>query len=453
MLAGIEAQLYCGQASEVTSNSMKSNLQKSWLDSANVSGCDFPLHNLPFCAFVAEDESIHLGIGIGDVILDLRAITLAGLLDALPQDIRLACCTSTLNALMQYDREATTKLRGTLTRLLSEEATASAIHSISACLHPIATAVFTKPVSISNYTDFYASLHHATNVGKLFRPNQPLLPNYKYIPIGYHGRASSIVLSDTPIIRPRGQTKSPASDSPIFDHTQQLDYELEVAAYISNGNALGYPILIDQAEQHLFGISLLNDWSARDIQSWEYQPLGPFLGKSFATTVSPWVVPMEALASYRITAKQRPPGDPVPLPYLSFDAPAAIDLQLEIFLTTRRSREEKLPLYKLSSGNLRDLYWTFPQLVAHHTSNGCNLLTGDLLASGTVSGSEPGTEGSLLEMTQRGARPIMLPNCETRTYLEDGDEIILRGFCERDGLPRIGLGECRGTIVSGTHPL
>jgi fumarylacetoacetase len=433
------------------SNSMKGNLQKSWLDSANVPGCDFPLQNLPFCAFVAEDGSTHFGVGIGDNILDLHALTKARLLDALPHDVQAACTSSTLNALMQQGRGVTTKLRTILTQLLVEEAPVSIIDSVCACLRPIATSVFAKPVSIPNYTDFYASIHHATNVGKIFRPDQPLLPNYKYIPIGYHGRASSIVLSGASIIRPNGQTRSVESNLPVFGLTQQLDYELEVAAYVASGNELGRPIAIHDAEQYLFGISLLNDWSARDIQSWEYQPLGPFLGKSFATTISPWIVSMDALAPYRVPTTPRSEDDPEPLPYLASNEPSAIDLQLEVFIATKKTREAKLAPHQLSASNLRNLYWTFPQFVAHHTSNGCNLLTGDLLASGTVSGAERGSEGSLLEITQRGTRPLTLSNGEMRTFLEDGDEIILRGFCERNGLPRIGLGACRGTIISGTH--
>jgi len=414
---------------------------KSWLPSANTPHCDLPLQNLPYCAFQTETGP-HLAIGIGDSILDLHTLSHTTLL---PEETRAACRAPYLNTLMEQGRPAA--LRERLTELLAETATPVDIAKIKPHLRPIKDIRFAKPVNIPNYTDFYASLHHATNVGKLFRPDQPLLPNYKYIPIGYHGRASSIVLSGTPITRPDGQIKLNT-----FGPTQQLDYELEVAAYIATGNHLGHPIPIAEAEQHLFGITLLNDWSARDIQSWEYQPLGPFLSKSFATTISPWVVPMEALAPYRVPLAPRPTSDPAPLPYLASNAPSAIDLHLEVFLTTQSMRASSLPPHQLSSANLRDLYWSFPQLVAHHTSNGCNLLPGDLLASGTISGPTEGSQGSLLEITQRGATPLTLLNGETRTFLQDGDEVILRGYCEREGLPRIGLGECRGTVTVKKSP-
>jgi len=450
MLAGSETQLHhrqthhliirllfslCGMLSR-----MPNLTQKSWLPSANTPHCDLPLQNLPYCAFQTETGP-HLGIGIGDSVLDLHGLSHTGLLRSLPWETRSACRATHLNTLMESS--GTSALRERLTELLAETASPEDIAKIKPHLHPIKGVRFTKPVNIPNYTDFYASIHHATNVGKLFRPDQPLLPNYKHIPIGYHGRASSIVLSNTPTIRPQGQLKLDT-----FGPTQQLDYELEVAAYITHGNTLGHPIPIDQAEQHLFGITLLNDWSARDIQSWEYQPLGPFLGKSFSTTISPWVIPMAALAPYRVPLAPRPACDPTPLPYLTTTEPSAIDLHLEVFLTTQSMREASLPPHQLSRANLRDLYWSFPQLVAHHTSNGCNLIPGDLLASGTISGPTEGAQGSLLEITQRGANPLQLPNGETRTFLEDGDEVILRGYCWREGLPRIGLGECRGIIAS-----
>jgi fumarylacetoacetase len=286
-------------------------------------------------------------------------------------------------------------------------------------------------------------------VGRLFRPDQPLLPNYKFVPIGYHGRASSLVIGGTSVVRPQGQMRLSAGEPPVFGPCQQLDYELEVGAYIGRGNLLGQRIGIDEAERHIFGVGLVNDWSARDIQTWESQPLGPFLGKSFATSVSPWVVTMDALTPFRVPIKSRPIGDPEPLRYLaSADAAtSAIDLKLEVHICTETMRRNSLPPARLSSANLRDLYWSFAQMVTHHTSNGCNLAVGDLIASGTVSGSEGGTQGSLLELTSRGAIPVQLPNGEVRGFLEDGDEIILSGFCERDGLPRITLGECRGTVA------
>ena len=426
---------------------------KSWIDSANKPGCGFPLQNLPFCAFQAEDGSTHLGVGIGDVILDLRACAEHGLFDSLPHAVRLACSDSALNELMGCGRQAATLLRGTLMALLREGAEAVLVgklkERLTPFLHPMRSAILHLPVRVGNYTDFYASAHHAANVGRLFRPDGPLLPNYKFVPIGYGGRASSIVASETPVVRPRGQTMLPSAAAPAFGPSRQLDYEVEVGAYMAGGNALGEPIDIAEAEQHIFGFSLVNDWSARDIQAWEYQPLGPFLGKSFATSVSPWVVTADALAPFRVPLALRPAGDPEPLPYLCSPKleMEAIDMQLEVHLATAAMRARSEPPVRLSSANLRELYWSFPQMLAHHTSNGCNLLAGDLLASGTVSGPEEGTQGSLLEITRRGAVPLTLPDGETRGFLEDGDEIILSGACRRDGLPAISLGECRGIVL------
>jgi fumarylacetoacetase len=311
------------------------------------------------------------------------------------------------------------------------------------------------PAAVGDYTDFYASMFHATNVGKLFRPDNPLLPNYKYIPIGYHGRASSLVTSGASVQRPSGQTRVGEAD-PKFGPTKALDYELEVGLFVSHGNRLGEPIPIGEAEEHIFGICLLNDWSARDVQAWEYQPLGPFLAKSFATSLSPWVVTMEALAPFRAAAFARAEGDPRPLPYL-LDAGdqenGGVDVTLEVALQSARMREMNMAPAILSRSNSRDLYWTMAQMITHHASNGCNLRPGDLLASGTVSGpdvagAERSARGCLLELTSRGANPITLPSGEERKFLEDGDEVILRGWCERDGFRRIGLGVCRGIISS-----
>jgi fumarylacetoacetase len=306
------------------------------------------------------------------------------------------------------------------------------------------------PAQIGDYTDFYASIHHATRVGKLFRPDNPLLPNYKYVPIGYHGRASSIVISGTDVRRPCGQIKSSAAAEPAFGTSRSLDYELEVGLFVGRGNPLGHPVPIAEAEQHIFGLCLVNDWSARDIQSWEYQPLGPFLAKNFATTISPWIVTLEALAPYRVAAPTRPQGDPAPLPYLTSGAATltAIDLTLDVFVRSEQMRHAGIAPMQISSGNLRDLYWTPAQLIAHHASNGCNLRSGDLLATGTISGPEQGSEGCLLEMKHR-PEPVRLPTGETRTFLEDGDEVVFRGFCDRPGLPRIGFGDCGGKIIAG----
>jgi fumarylacetoacetase len=306
------------------------------------------------------------------------------------------------------------------------------------------------PARIGNYTDFYASVHHATNVGSMFRPDNPLLPNYKYIPVGYHGRASSITLNDE-VVRPNGQTKPPNETAPTFGPCTQLDYELEVGAFVTRGNMLGSPIPMEMADEHIFGLCLVNDWSARDIQAWEYQPLGPFLAKNFATTISPWVVTREALEPFRIPLAPRAEGDPQPLPYLSTETDRAnggFDITLEVYLSSERMREDGVAPVRVSRGNFRDMYWTFAQMFTHHTSNGCDLRPGDLLASGTVSGPGKESRGCLLEMTWRGTEPMQLPTGEERTFLEDGDEVIMRGFCERDGAARIGFGECRGVIVS-----
>jgi fumarylacetoacetase len=309
------------------------------------------------------------------------------------------------------------------------------------------------PVHAGDYTDFYASIHHATNVGRLFRPDQPLLPNYKHVPIGYHGRASSLVVSGTPVRRPWGQSKAEDADAPAFAPSKVLDYEVEAGLVIGRGNALGTPIPIRYAEDHLFGLCLLNDWSARDIQKWEYQPLGPFLAKSFATSLSPWVVTWEALAPFRVSPAARPVGDPDPLPYLEADPghPGAVDLTLEMSLQTPSRRAQGLSPVRLSRSRARDLYWTPGQLVAHHASNGCNLGAGDVLGTGTISGPEDGNRGCLLEMTRGGKEPVELPNGETRRFLQDGDEVILTGHCEAAGFARIGLGECRGTVLPA-HP-
>jgi len=415
---------------------------KSWIDSANAPGTDFPLGNLPFGVF--QDG---ICIAIGDFVLSLGLCGQAGFLDGLSQATLVASAKARLNELMALSATERTSLRERLTGLLA--AGQKDRESISLCLSPLKDAVLRKPVDIGDYTDFYASIHHATNVGRLFRPDNPLLPNYKYVPIGYHGRASSIVVSGTEVRRPRGQIKTAESSSPEYAPTRSLDYELEVGLYIGAGNALGEPVAVNEAESHIFGLSLVNDWSARDLQSWEYQPLGPFLSKSFATTVSPWVVTMEALAPFRVPAFARPKGDPAPLRYLDSErvrSGGAIDIVLEVYLATPEMRRRGEPETLISRSNFKDLYWTPAQLVAHHSSNGCNLQTGDLLASGTVSGPSPDARGCLLELTKRGAEPLTLPNGETRRFLEDGDEVIFRGFCKRPDAARIGFGECRGRL-------
>jgi fumarylacetoacetase len=374
---------------------------KSWVESAN-GHPDFPLDNLPWGRFRFNGE-IHRGFAIGDSVLiaDDRAVARAALSEG------------------AVDREATAK------RLI-----------------PQRDVEMLLPCDIGSYTDFYASIHHATNVGSMFRLDNPLLPNYKWVPIGYHGRASSVVVSGTPFHRPKGQTRDDANAPPQFGPSKRLDYELEVGAIIGRGNPLGEPVPIDRAEAHIAGLCLVNDWSARDIQTWEYQPLGPFLAKNFATSISPWVVTLDALEPFRVPPPARPEGDPAPLPYLSSSSDRAFDITLEVWLGSDKMREPML----ISRGNFRDMYWTFAQLVAHHTSSGCNLQPGDLIASGTVSGTTKESRGCLLERTWRGTEPLELPNGETRRFLEDGDEVIFRGYCERDRL-RIGFGECRGVVL------
>jgi fumarylacetoacetase len=420
---------------------------KSWLPDANHPTTDFPLTHLPYGAFTLEGQQ-HLCVAIGTHLLDLHACAASGLL---PPTLIEACQTPTLNLLMSQGPKSWTLLRKTLTQLLHADAKPEHKEKSEAALHSIAGSTLQKPVHIPNYTDFYASIHHATRVGQLFRPDQPLLPNYKHIPIGYHGRASSLLVSGEPITRPTGQSRpSSPQEEPKFNPTSALDYELELALYIGQPSHLGTPIPISKASSHLFGISLLNDWSARDIQSWEYQPLGPFLAKNFATTLSPWVTPMAALDPFRSPASPRPPTDPKPLPYLHSDSDQAngnIKVKLEVFLSTPTSRKNNLQPFPLSKSNAQDLYWTPAQLITHHTSNGCNLQVGDILATGTISGPEETSAGCLLELTRNGAQPMLLPTGETRTFLQDGDEIILRGSCEAPGHPRIGLGECRATIL------
>jgi fumarylacetoacetase len=410
---------------------------RSWVASANEAGCDFPIQNLPFGRFRAagSSEAFRIGVAIGDQVLDLKA---AGLVD-----------TDDMNALMNAsvkDREA---LRAAISAGLAEGSGKQA--AWSKALMPQAAAELTVPCRIGDYTDFYTGIHHATTIGKLFRPDQPLMPNYKWVPIGYHGRASSIVVSGQVFKRPQGQTKAPDAAEPSFGPSKRLDYELELGFFIGRGNALGEPIAIGEAEEHLFGVTLLNDWSARDLQAWEYQPLGPFLSKNFASTLSPWIVTMEALAPFRARF-ERPAGDPQPLPYL--DAPSnresgALDITLEVLLQTAKMRAAGEAPVRLTRGNTTEAaYWTAAQLVAHHTVNGCNLQPGDLLGSGTLSGPKPDEAGSLIELTLGGKQPITLPNGEKRTFLEDGDTLVIRGYCEREGAVRIGLGEVAGTVIA-----
>jgi fumarylacetoacetase len=433
---------------------------QSWIESANVAGSDFPVQNLPFGVFRRRDAGAEAGVGIaiGDRIVDVAGMRSEGLFAE--EGLRFAvnaCASDSLNSLMALGAGPRRVLRRRLHAILRQEAPASDRQAAARHLVAQSDADMLLPAIVGDYTDFYASIFHATNVGKLFRPDNPLLPNYKYIPIGYHGRASSLVPSGTPVRRPSGQTrdgdtdpgKAPKND-PKFGPTKALDYELELGFFVSAGNKLGETIPIGEAEEHIFGICLVNDWSARDIQAWEYQPLGPFLAKSFATSLSPWVVTMEALAPFRTAAFSRAEGDPAPLPYLvsgNDQEQGGLNLWLEVSLLSARMRAVGIASVVLGRSNFRDMYWTMAQMLTHHASNGCNLRAGDLLASGTVSGADKTARGCLLELTSRGKDPVALPTGEQRTFLEDGDEVILRGFCERDGFRRIGLGSCRGMIV------
>jgi fumarylacetoacetase len=423
-------------------------MPRSWLSSANDPSTDFPITHLPYGAFKVRSEQ-HLCVAIGSHLVDLYQC--AGS-DLLPKALIEACRQPVLNFLMSLEPSLWKLLRNTLTGLLSDDAPLHARKAIEAALYPIQESVLLNPVRVLNYTDFYASIHHAYRVGELFRPDQPLLANYKYIPVAYHGRASSIVASNTSIVRPNGQTRPTVPGGPpAFSPTSALDFELELAFYVGQSNPLGSPISIHQAHRHIFGISLLNDWSARDIQAWEYQPLGPFLGKNFATTISSWVTPLAALEPFRSSPLLRPSADPQPLTYLTSSEDqknGALNITLEAYLLTPGMREQGLAPLRISKSNARDLYWTSAQMIAHHTSNGCNLQVGDILATGTISGADHSAAGCLLELTKNGATPILLPNGETRVFLQDNDEVILRGFCERAGHPHIGLGECRGKVIS-----
>jgi fumarylacetoacetase len=415
---------------------------KCWLASANDPDSDFPIQNLPYGVFRHRGHA-HIGIAIGDQILDLHACASDGLLGELSEELQSACRAETLNRLMGMGPEAWSALRQQVTELLSGEPR----RRVEEALVPMHQVEMQLPARIGNYTDFYASIDHATRVGKLFRPDNPLLPNYKYVPIGYHGRASSIIVSGSSVRRPRGQTKAPDAE-PTFGPSQSLDYELEVGIFVGPGNRLGEPIPIDEAERHVFGLCLVNDWSARDLQAWEYQPLGPFLAKSFATTISPWVVPLKALDAYRVPSRKRGDGDPQPLPYLRTlqAGQDGIDLTLEVYLESRQMRDSGSPPERISCGNLGDLYWSIRQLVTHHSSNGCNLCPGDLLATGTVSGPAEGSEGCLLEMRHR-PELLRLTTGEHRSFLEDGDCVIFNAYAQRSGLPKIGFGECVGAIA------
>jgi fumarylacetoacetase len=423
---------------------------RSWVESANLPGCDFPVQNLPFAVFRRSGggENFRCGVAIGDCVLDLGALDILSPFVGLGAEALAACGEPSLHRLMALGPDARLALRRGLSECLREGAPRAA--ELANALIPRHGVEFKLPARVGNYTDFYTSIHHATAVGRLFRPDQPLLPNYRWVPIAYHGRASSVVISGQPVRRPRGQIMPRAADLPRLAPSERLDYELEMGVLIGSGNRLGCPIPIARAEEHVFGLCLLNDWSARDLQAWEYQPLGPFLAKSFATTISPWIVTLEALAPFRVPWS-RAAQDPQPLPYLDCEelrAQGALDLQLEVALETARMRAAGAAPQRLARTNLRHSYWSIAQMVAHHTVNGCNLESGDLLGTGTQSGPAPEEAGSLLELSGGGKRPVPLEGGETRTFLEDGDRVILRGWCERPGCARIGFGEASGTVLA-----
>jgi fumarylacetoacetase len=421
----------------------------SWVVSANSGDCDFPIQNLPFAIFRVKDsgQAFRAGVAIGDQILDMAAAAETGIFSSNLEDALGALSETSLNRFMQMGSSAWTGIRSALSSMLSTDSEHQA--TLGECLVNQSDVEYSLPAQIGDYTDFYTSIHHATNVGKLFRPDNPLLPNYEWIPIGYHGRSSSIGVSGQEFHRPKGQLKAPDADVPVLAPCKRLDYELEVGVFVGPGNELGKAIPIDQAEDHVFGLCLLNDWSARDIQAWEYQPLGPFLSKSFASTVSPWLVTMEALAPFR-KAWLRDAPHPQPLSYLDSETlrgSGAVDMKLEVLIETQTMRHAGLAAQRIGLSNFDESYWSVAQMVTHHSVNGCNLKAGDLLGSGTISGTTENSYGALLEATVGGKHPITLNNGEQRTFLEDGDTIILKAWCDNQTNVRIGFGEAKGSIL------
>ena len=418
----------------------------SWVTSANHAECDFPIQNLPFGVFrrMGSLENFRGGVAIGDQILDVGAAVDAGLLSGKGAK---ACKETTLNTLMGLGRPAWSELRGFLSALLRDGGPKEACGSY---LVPMADAEMTVPASIGDYTDFYSSINHATNVGKMFRPDNPLLPNYKYVPIAYHGRSSSIRISGTPTKRPMGQLKSPDADMPVFAACKRLDYETELGVYVGPGTELGTTVPLEKSEDHIFGMCILNDWSSRDIQTWEYQPLGPFLAKNFSSTISPWIVTLEALAPYRREVHPRPDGDPAPLSYLTsaeHEANGGLDIRLDVAVATEAMRKNGVAPQTIGAPDFKGMYWTIFQMFTHHTSNGCDFNPGDFYGTGTISGTGPDQCGSILEVCKGGKAVIDFPGGEARTFVEDGDEVIMRAWCEAEGKPRIGFGDCRSVIA------
>jgi fumarylacetoacetase len=437
----------------------------SWVESANDPASDFPIQNLPLCAFLREHDGHshrHLGVVIGDQILDLSMLIEAGFFNdsEMSHAYKYAAQMGYANPFGQFPQLGAELRRRVQQFLRSDSGGGQQVRRMrSKAMLPLAGTGLRHPVTLGNYTDFYASKHHATNVGAMFRPDNPLLPNYKHVPIAYHGRASSIGVSGSGVRRPNGQTKADDAAAPVFGPCKMLDYEMELGVYIGVGNEIGKPIPIGEAMSHAFGMCIVNDWSARDIQKWEYQPLGPFLAKNFATTISPLLVTMEALAPFRVAGPSRDADDPQPLEYLRTSGDCGLDITVEVWLASEQMRQKGTGPVMLSRGSFRDMYWTIDQMIAHHASNGCNLMTGDLLASGTISGPAKESRGCLLELTWDGIdpatgkprprKPIALPTGETRTFLQDGDEVIMKAYAQRDGVRRIGFGECRGVVAPG----
>lgn len=417
----------------------------SWVESANTAGADFPIQNLPFAVLRrrGSEEAFRVAVAIGDFALDLTALANTGVV----KSAALMVCTDTsLNSFMALGRAAWSELRGSLSEVLTSNYANRDV--VEACLIPLAEVEYALPASIGDFTDFYTSIHHARNAGRLFRPDNPLLPNYSWVPLAYHARSSSIAISGQRITRPCGQLKASDEIAPVLGPSAKLDYELELGIFVGAGNAAGQSIPIEQAEDHLFGLCLLNDWSARDIQAWEYQPLGPFLAKNFATTISPWIITLEALAPFRC-GLEREADQPAPLPYLNSSQQAktgALDVQLEVLIQSQQMRASGVAPQRLSSSNYNRAFWTMAQLVTHHTVNGCPLRPGDLFGSGTLSGPEEGSAGALLELTRGGSKSVAISAHESRTFVEDGDTIIMRGRCERPGYKAIGFGEVVATI-------
>lgn len=421
----------------------------SWVPSANDGNTDFPIQNLPFASFRRKnaDESYRGGVAIGDQILDLAACAESNLFSGLAQDGVNAACEPKLNRFMAMGSETWSAVRQALSTALRSGSALEA--TIKSYLVPMSEAEYGMPCVIGDYTDFYASVHHATNIGALFRPDNPLLPNYKWIPIGYHGRSSSIAVSGQEFPRPQGQTKAPDASEPSLGPCKKMDFELEMGIFVGTPNELGKPVSINDAEDHIFGMCLFNDWSARDIQAWEYQPLGPFLAKNFASTISPWIVTTEALAPFR-TQFSHPAEDPQPLKYLESDANSqqgGVDVELDVLIQTQTMRDAGIAAESLATSNFKYSYWTMAQMLTHHTVNGCNMQAGDLLGTGTLSGPSAHEACALIELTTGGKNPVSLANGETRAFLEDGDTIVIRGFCQRDGAARIGFGHATGTIL------